>query len=314
MRRAVMAGVWCVMSGVSVRVSMYVGSCRQTCCRSCLACRCRVCAIASRYKGDSVGLSTTLVNTRTAARRPILKGHTVSVLETIGMDYHSIPQSEASTMLAKVTKAIANAISTGLRTKRTIGDLLNKVAASGLATAAAAEGNDRSWASDDRETALSNYIQSVGILKDEASAWRHYANGETARELAGMPKPLAVSGYRYIETDTSVEAIADMLKAEFVNIADGETAPKPTRDNVGKAAHTAGIGTDAAANIGKKRNETTDTDTVAPTSDAALVAALVSDLRSLVDGGYVLPLTVVKHIEATLKASDTARHAVLAAA
>ena len=201
------------------------------------------------------------------------------------MDYHSIPQSEASTMLAKVTKAIAQAISTGLRTKRTIGDLLNKVAASGLATAAAAEGNDRSWKADDRETALSNYIQSVGILKDEASAWRHYANGETARELAGMPKPLAVSGYRYIETDTSISDMTDMLKAEFVTPReDGSKAPTPTRDNVGKAAHTAGIGTDAAANIGQKRQTPTDTDTVAPTSEASLAATHVNERRSIVAG------------------------------
>jgi len=228
--------------------------------------------------------------------------HTMSVLDTIGMDYHSIPQTEASDMLAKVTDAIARAMASGLKAKRTVGDLLNKVAASGLAVAAAApQGNERSWKADARETALSNYIVSVGIGKADASAWRHYANGETARETAGIDTPLAVSAYRYIETDTPVAAIADMLKAEFV----GSDTPKATRDNIGKAAHVAGIGTDAAADIGnKKKKEVPASETEAPTTDAALVRALVSELRTIVDGGYTLPKAIVRHLETTLKYSE----------
>ena len=238
----------------------------------------------------------------------------MSVLDTIGMDYHSVPQSEASTVLAKVTDAIARAMASGLKAKRTVGDLLNAVALSGLAVAAASEGSDRSWKADARETALSNYIVSVGIGKADASAWRHYANGETARELAGMPTPLAVSAYRYVETDTPVSAIADMLKAEFVDIivTDGEKAPSATRDNIGKAAHTAGIGTDAAATIGEKKDTPTDTDTDTPDTDAARVRSLVSELRTIVDSGYTLPKSIVRHLETTLKYSEKAPLAIVA--
>ena len=230
----------------------------------------------------------------------------MSVLENIGKDYHSVPQDEASATLATVTQAIKRAIASGERTKRTIGQLLNAVVASDILIAAGNEaGKDRSWSADARTTALSDYIKSVNTSKDDASAWRKYADGEQARENVGISKPAAVSAYRDIAAGTSVDDIAAMLKDTFVSptLADGEKAPAMSRKTVAAGAASAGIGTPDAGN---------DTGGNAPVADSELQTtpaqertAAVNTIKALHADGVMLSLTEVKILQAVIKEVTT---------
>lgn len=240
----------------------------------------------------------------------------MSVLEKIASDYRDETPEAASEMLGKATDAIKRAIARGEMVKRTIGDYLNRITDSGLASAAlAVDDGNRDFSVDGRTTAVSAALKAAGITfrDDEISLMKGYAKGEAAREAAGIKKAAAVSAYRYVDSDASVAEIAEMLKAAFVNpsLAEGEKAPTPTRDNIGKAAHIAGIGTDAAAHIGEKKagkaDAVPDSETEAPETDASRVRALASELRTITEAGYTLPKAIVRHLEATIKASEAAK-------
>ena len=222
----------------------------------------------------------------------------MSVLTNIATDYHGESQTVASKALATVTAAIKRAIASGERSKRTIGELLNAVVASDILIAAEAEidGDGRNWSDDNRATALSAYISKCGISKDDASAWRKYADGEAGRELAGISKPAAVSAYRDIAAGTPVADIAAMLKDAFT----GDDAPAMTRKAVAEAADDAGIGTPAAAGSDSDGGDAPVADSELQTTPAQARTALVNQLLEMHADGVRLTLTECKSLEAMI--------------
>ena len=220
-----------------------------------------------------------------------------SVLETIASDYRDYGTEAASEKLAKVVDSIKRAVVGVDRYKRTVGDLLNATDASGLASEAQ-EDHDHSVSG--RETAISAVYKAAGIKAEEAAAWRKYARVEEARELAGIKKAFAVSGGRDIAADASVEDIAAMLKAAFVNpsLEDGEKAPMPTRKTIGDAAAAAGIGTDAAGTTPPKKEKVADSEL--QSTPAQERTAAVNTIVRLHAEGVELSKTEVKKLERIL--------------
>ena len=228
----------------------------------------------------------------------------MSVLGNILADYHGTEQADARTTLASVTQAIKRALVSRERSKRSIGELLNAVVASDILIAASAtiDSMERDWSDDARGTALSKYIKAVGISRADASVWRKYADGEQAREQAGISKPAADSAYRDIVAGTSIDTIADMLKATFgsdAEVADGEELPAMTRKNVGAAAQAAGIGTDNAGNNTNNASDVAESEL--QTTPAQQRTQAVNTIVELHADGVTLTLTEIHKLETLIK-------------
>jgi hypothetical protein len=237
--------------------------------------------------------------------RPHTKGVPMNAIRTaiskLATDYRDVDSSEASKALAPLATLLRKAASEAKRAGENVGRILNAVHLSN-ATQAIVEGDERTFETDKRETAVSAWLKDEGIVLDRrrVQEWRKQARDVDGVKDAGFDGTVSAGQLKYVPSDADYAEVADMLTS--MN-AEGT---KLTQNSVRDAMRDAEI-LPPAEDGGPNAVAASEVDV--PDSPAVQAREAVNVLTTLTSEGYVLPQLLQRKLENILKAVKVAKAA-----
>jgi hypothetical protein len=224
-----------------------------------------------------------------------------TAIAKLASDYRDVDASEASKALAPLATLLRKAASEAKRAGQNVGRILNAVHASN-ATQAIVEGDERTFETDKRETAVSAWLKTEGIVLDRqrVSEWRKQARDIDGVKAAGFDGTVTAGQLKYVPSDADYSEVADMLasmNADSVKLTQNSVRDALREAEILPPADEGGANAVAASEVD------------VPDSPAVQAREAVNVLTQLASEGYVLPQLLQRKLENILKVAKVAKAA-----